>query len=192
MFACKFGLAKLFRGLATNILGSKFFLRLSDKLLEVRMFDKHYGQPVHCVEITSGRNLTGTVEIYADKIRAEIFSYNGLFHLDEKKPIYFRLHTGEFVSFHSNFSSGSGQTFNRSYVTFNQRVSANLAVVGHNRWTENDKVKSVAFSVDHTMNLMRNSAKYGKILEDKFSEEETLTVFRDRTGDLGSRLITSN
>ncbi|TWB93206.1 hypothetical protein FBZ93_111245 [Bradyrhizobium macuxiense] len=140
------------------------------------------GKPLHCVELVTGKNLTGTILISDDEIRAAIFSYTGHFNIKIDQPVFLQTETNEIVSLHSNLMANSG-TNSRSIAperaTRRQEIISNLAVIGHDPWTAEDRVKRVVFRVKHTKQLMHHEAKVEAIGRSRFPEEEHLTIFHD-------------
>src|SRR6266581_2152936 len=129
------------------------------------------GKPLHCVELVTGKSLTGTMLVSDEEIRAEIFSYTGHFHIEVEQPVFLQTETNEIVSLHSNITTIAG-TNSRNIapqrVTRRQEIISNVAVVGHDPWTAEDGVKRVNFQVRHTKQLMRHDAKVKAIGRTKY------------------------
>lgn len=135
------------------------------------------GKTLHCVETNTGKNLTGTLLLSVDGLSADIYSYDDLVHIDCDKPIYFITKNAQTVSFHSNLSSGTGTTRSSNIEVHHQKIISNIAIVGKNRWTELDKVKSVSFTVNHTISLMHHHDKIKSICTSKFANDKHWTIF---------------
>lgn len=147
------------------------------------------GEPVHCVELITGRNLTGTVVVSEKTISASIYSYTDFFHL-KGEPIILRAATNEIVSLHSNITHGPGETsrlIEPKRTTYRQEVVSNFAVVGHDPWTTEDKVRHVSFSVKHCTGLMSHRAKLNTIGLTKYAGDEQLRIFADFADGLSLR-----
>ena len=54
-----------------------------------------------------------------------------------------------------------------------------MAVVGHDQWTDTDKVKKVSFAVKHSMELLRHKDKVKALGSIGHPKEEDLTIFKD-------------
>jgi len=139
-------------------------------------------KPLHCVEMVTGRNLTGNILLSEESICAHIYSYTESFYIDGEKPIFLQAETNEIVSLHSNFTTGPGTIWRGIEplrTTYRQEIISNLAVVGFDPWTAEDKVKRVTFSVKHTKELMRHKEKFGAVGRERFPREGELTIFTD-------------
>lgn len=140
------------------------------------------GKPVHCVEMVTGKNLTGTLVLSDERIRAQIYSYTEFFYIEGEQPIILQAETNDIVSLHSNLTTVPGttsRTIEPLRTTYRQEITSYLAVVGHDPWTAEDKVKRVTFNVKHSKNLMRHKAKMKEIGRSKYPEEDHLTIFTD-------------
>jgi hypothetical protein len=62
---------------------------------------------------------------------------------------------------------------------YHRGVIANVAVVGHDRWTESDKVKRVSFTVKHSLELLRHEDKVKELGRTRYPAEEHFGVFSD-------------
>jgi hypothetical protein len=140
------------------------------------------GKPLHCVELVTGKNLTGTVLISNEELRAEIYSYTEHFHIKGEHPLFLQTETNEIVSLHSNITTIAG-TRSRNIapqrVTYRQEILSNVAVVGHDPWTAEDGVRRVSFQAKHTKQLMQHDRKVKAIGRKRFLTEEHLTIFSD-------------
>jgi hypothetical protein len=144
------------------------------------------GRPVHCLEMVTGKNLTGTLVLSDETISAQIYSYTDPFHIAGEQPIILLAETNYIVSLHSNITAGPanitagpGRSFRPQRAIYRQEIISNLAVVGRDPWTAEDKVKWVTFSVKHSKGLMRHRAKVKAIGQNKYPTEDHLTIFRD-------------
>ncbi|KRR29115.1 hypothetical protein [Bradyrhizobium retamae] len=140
------------------------------------------GKPLHCVELVTGKSLTGTVLISEDELRADIYSYTGHFHINGEQPVFLQTERNEIVSLHSNVTTIPG-TSSRNIAPLRearrQEILSNVAVVGHDSWQAEDGVKRVSFQVKHTNQLMRHESKVKAIGRARFPTEEHLTIFND-------------
>lgn len=148
------------------------------------------GKPLHCVELVTGKYLTGTVVISDNELRAKIYSYNDHFHIKGDEPLFLQTETTEIVSLHSNVSTIAG-TRSRNIaperVTYQQEILSNVAVVGPDPWASGDGVKRVSFEVKHTKQLMQHERKVEAIGRKRFPGEEHLAIFNDVTEGLTLR-----
>jgi len=150
------------------------------------MLSVERGKPVHCVEMVTGKNLTGTLVLSDERICAQIYSYDDFFQIDGELPIILRSETNDIVTLHSNLTTVPGTTFRSEPPrrTFRQDITSYLAVVGHDPWTAEDRIKRVTFRVKHSQKLMRHEAKMKAIGRSRFPDEEHLTIFTDRAEGL--------
>ena len=120
------------------------------------------GKPAHCVELVTGERLTGNVLLSDEEISVRIYSFTDHFHVEGERPIYLQTETNEIVSLHSNVTTSAG-THSRNIepkrTTYRQVVIANIAVVGHDPWTDEDGIRRVVFCVKHTNGLMHHDGK---------------------------------
>ncbi|MEN3163807.1 hypothetical protein WI697_17315 [Tistrella mobilis] len=132
----------------------------------------------HCVEIVTGRGLTGKLLVGEREIRAEIFSYDKFFYIKGDSPIHLIAQTGETVSLHDVVVVGT--CGGHPSAVYSQSLIANVAIVGHDPWTESDRVKRVTFSVTHTMPLVRNNERFEGLGRTRYPSAEHLSLFRDK------------
>jgi hypothetical protein len=139
-------------------------------------------KPVHCVELVTGKSLTGTLLLSEEEINVRIYSYADHFYIEGEQPVFLQTETNEIVSLHSNITTIPG-THSRNIeprrTTYRQEIVSNVAVVGHDPWTAQHRVKRVSFSVKHTKELMHHDAKVKAIGRSKHPTEEHLTIFND-------------
>lgn len=129
--------------------------------------------------MVTGKGLTGTLLLSDGGIRADLYGYTEPFHIAVDQPIYFTAKTGQVVSFHSNTDLGMGTTTRGDRRFYHRGIIADLAVVGHDRWTETDKVKRAFFTVKHSLDLLRHKDKFEALGDTKYPAEEHFCVFRD-------------
>jgi hypothetical protein len=140
------------------------------------------GKPVHFVEIETGKNLTGTLIISDDSIHAKIYSYTDFFYIKGEQPVILQAETNDIVSLHSNITTPPGKTvlnIEPQRITYCQEIISNIAVVGHDPWTAEDKIKRVTFNVKHTTDLMHHSIKVKALGRSKHPKTDDLTIFTD-------------
>ncbi len=139
-------------------------------------------KPLHCVELVTGKNLTGTVLISEDELRADIYSYNGPFRINGEEPVFLQTETNEIISLHSNVTTIPGtrsRNIEPQRETRRQELLSNIAIVGHDQWSADDKVKRVSFRVTHTNQLMRHEEKILAIQRSRSPGKEHFTLFED-------------
>jgi ApeA N-terminal domain 1 len=129
--------------------------------------------------MVTGKDLTGTLLLADNEIRADLYSYTEFFHIAADQPIYFTAETGQVVSFHSNVDLGTGTTTRGDRRIYHCGIAANTAVVGHDCWTDTDQVKRVSFTVKHSLELLRHKDKFEALGKVKYPTEEHLRVFSD-------------
>jgi hypothetical protein len=147
------------------------------------MHNVEKGKPVHCVELVTGKNLTGTLLLSDERIRAQVFSFTEFFYIKGEQPIILQAETNDIVSLHSNITHGPGtnsRNIEPRRATYRQEIISNVAIVGHDAWTATDKVKRVSFNVKHSRELMHHDAKVRVIGRNKYPREVHFTIFRDK------------
>ena len=113
----------------------------------------------HCVELVTGRSLTGTVELGTTALQATLFSYDEPFDLPKDEPVFVRTESGHFVSLHQTIVTGPRQTiatFDPPIVSHSWHVHADCAVVGHDPWQTTDLIRNVTFRVTHADPILCN------------------------------------
>jgi hypothetical protein len=139
------------------------------------------GKPLHCLELVTGKNLSGTVLITEDRISAQIYSFGDRFHIKGEQPVFLRTEANDIVSLHSNITTlpGTHSRFGElPRTTYRQEIISNIAVVGHDAWTASDGIKRVTFRVRHTKELMHHRKKVDG-LGRKNPKEDTFNLFED-------------
>ena len=140
------------------------------------------GKPLHCLELVTGKNLTGTVLLAEERIRTEIYSFQDHFHIQGEKPVFVQTETNDIVSLHSNITTipGTRSRFGEPQrTTYRQEIASNIAIVGHDAWEAKDCVKRVIFRVRHTRDLMHHRAKVDALGRSKYPKEENFNLFGD-------------
>lgn len=144
------------------------------------------GTPIHCIELNTGSNLTGTVLVSEETMRADIYNYAGFFFIKPEQPIFLRTATNDIVSLYSNISAGPGtasRLIDRAKETYqtthHQEIVSNIVVVGHDRWNDTDKLKRVHFTVKYIDHLLRHRGKMKALSNSKFPKEEHFNLYRD-------------
>jgi hypothetical protein len=129
--------------------------------------------------MVTGRGLTGTLLLSDSEIRADLYGYAEPFQIAVDQPIYFTAQTGQVVSFYSNAEIGMGTTTRADRRFYHRGIIADFAVVGHDRWTENDKVKRAFFTVKHSLDLLRHKEKFEAPEGIAYLPDEHSCVFQD-------------
>lgn len=135
------------------------------------------GAVTHCKEVGSGRDLTGNLIISHDEMKVDLYCYDDFFHIRSEKPIFLLTMGGDVVSFHSNVDGGHGTANSYENCVHHQAIISNLAIVGPNKWDASDKIKSVSFGIDHTIELLRNDRKLSRIRSGRRAPEEAFKIF---------------
>jgi hypothetical protein len=136
---------------------------------------------LHCLEMVTGKNLTGTLVLSDERIHTQIYSYAECFCIEDQQPIILRAETNDIVSLHSNLTNVRGRTFRAKpqSTIYRQEILSNLAVVGHDPWMAKDNVKRVTFNVKHSKKLMHHDAKVTAIGRTKYPGEDQFTIFTE-------------
>jgi hypothetical protein len=129
-------------------------------------FEIERSQKIHCQELNTGRNYTGQLFVSEKEIYVDLFGYDeGFFIEAENGPVFLRTKNNSFVSLHLNMES-AGHNFRdgkQRLVVHHQKIISSLAVVGPDRWTENDKLKNVTFALKQTERLLRHRDKTDRL-----------------------------
>lgn len=141
------------------------------------------GEVTHCKEIGSGRDLTGNLIISKDEMKVDLYCYDDFFYIRSENPIFLLTRSGHVVSFHSNVDSSHGTAHCYENSVHHQAIISNLAIVGPNKWDESDKIKSVSFRIDHTIELLRNKRKISRIRRGRGAPEDAFKIFECVTND---------
>jgi hypothetical protein len=139
-----------------------------------------YRERMHCVELVTGKHLTGTLELSEERIHASIYSYTGFFNISGEQPIILQTEANDIVSLHSNITTVPGKhsrVIKPRRTVYQQEIISNLAIVGHNPWMADDKIKRATFSVDHTKKLMLHDTKIKEIGRTKYPEDKHFNIF---------------
>jgi hypothetical protein len=137
------------------------------------------GEPLHCQELVTGKNLTGTVLLSEERIRTHIYSFSDHFHIKGEQPLFLRTETNDIVSLHSNITTIPGthsKPDQPDRTTYRQDVVSNVAVIGHDAWTPEDGIKRVTFRVRHTKQLMHHRKKVDALAR-KYPDDDNFKLF---------------
>jgi hypothetical protein len=121
---------------------------------------------LHCTELITGRNLTGLFTLSGHEISAKIYSYEKSFLIDPEHPIFLRTEKNDIVSLHSNIGDPprqSSRVVPPIRTAYRQDIISNIAIIGHDAWTADDRVKRVTFKVSHTNHLLRHHGKFADL-----------------------------
>lgn len=116
-------------------------------------------QLIHCTELMTGKNLTGFFSLREDRIGAKIYSYDEFFFIETGVPIFLCTENNEIVSLHSNVGGPAGKSSRLlapERSCSQQDIISNIAVIGHDAWTEDDRVREVTFSINHSSWLLQH------------------------------------
>lgn len=158
-----------------------------EKLSGIKNVKDREPQSIHCMELMTGKNLTGFFTLRDDHIGAMIYSYNGLINIEGETPIILCTEDNDIVSLYSNFVGSGGHSYRLKPPTrecFRQKIISNTAIVGYDAWTNEDRVKRVVFEVMHSNHLLKNRNKFDKIGSSKHPGTDSLCVYKDRAGGL--------
>lgn len=65
-------------------------------------------EKIHCRELNTGTHRTGIFQIDDKQIRADLYSYDGHFHVNVEQPLYLQTNENYIVSLHHNLSMSEG------------------------------------------------------------------------------------
>lgn len=145
------------------------------------------GETVHCVELTSGKKLTGTFRLDQEGIRAYIYSYEDRFFIRREEPIVLLTEKNEIVSLHSILTDPPGNNsrmIGPTRTIYRQDILSNIAVIGHNEWTAADKIKRVSFTVKHTEGLLKHQAKTESLATRPIPDEDNFCLYSEPIGNM--------
>jgi hypothetical protein len=139
------------------------------------------GKPLHCLELVTGKNLTGTVLLSGERISAQIYSFGDWFHIKGEEPVFLQTEANDIVSLHSNITTLPGTHSRLSEpqrTAYRQEIISNIAIVGHDAWAAKDGMKRVTFRVKHTKELMHHRKKVDA-LGRKYPKEDNFNLLED-------------
>jgi len=142
-------------------------------------------QPIHCMELMTGRNLTGFFSLRDDHIGATLYSYDDPFHVETEAPIHLCAANNEIISLHSNVAKSSGEHSRLSTparTTYQQEIISNIAVTGHDAWTDKDRVKRATFEIKHSDRLLRHKKKFDSLVSSRHPEKDAWQTLKERSG----------
>jgi hypothetical protein len=145
-------------------------------------FEIESGEIVHCIELSSDGELTGTFELNKDGIRTKIYGYEKRFFIKSEEPIFRLTENNLTVSLHSNISAPPGSNSRMSEPRrsiYRQDVISNIAVIGNDQWTAAERVKRASFEVKHTKDLFRHLAKMEAIAKRETSKQDNFNLFSE-------------
>jgi hypothetical protein len=150
------------------------------------IFEIKSGETVHCVELNSGKKLTGHFKFDQKGIHAYIYSYENWFFL-KTEPIVLLTEKNEIVSLHSVISGPSSnisRLIDPIRIVYRQDITSNIAVIGHDQWATTDKIKRVSFTVKHTEGLLRHQAKTESLSRRHPFNEDDFSLYSEPTGNM--------
>lgn len=145
-----------------------------------------FNEKIHCRELSTGTYRTGFFLIGEDRIHAELYSYDGYFHLDVSEPLYLQTNDNEIISLHQNFglSEGDSNFVGKPPMTVrHHKLMSNVAVIGRSQWSSVDRLKTVSFEIPHTERLLRHDKKRKGIAKRKLGDEVDYELFAVNVGE---------
>lgn len=143
---------------------------------------------VHCMEIVSGKGISGTFTANEEGNRVKLFSFGDFIYFPPEDPLYLVTAEGGVISMFRNISKSLGNQssiFSELAAIHHQEIISNLCLSGVERWHLDDKVKRVRFTVPHIINIMRNEDKIGFLsLERHDATSENYDIFRIKSKNL--------
>lgn len=139
-------------------------------------------ETLHCLEMNTGKNLTGILQLSDGSIRAHIYSYDERFNIHAEGPIFLLTEKNAVVSLYWNITTSSGSSsrlIQPARTTYSQDIISSIAVIGHDQWTDADKVKRVIFAVEHVDQLLAHNAKMTELGRVRHPDESHFTIYKD-------------
>src|ERR1700737_62850 len=128
-------------------------------------FELQRNERIHCGTLISRRPRGGFFCINDEKIRADIYSYDGFCYIDTDHPVYLQTETNQIISLHQNIGGPAGTRHRLAepkMTVYHQELISNVAVIGSTRWSDTECLKSVNFTVEVTDALYNLAAKNKK------------------------------
>ncbi len=150
-------------------------------------FELQRNERIHCRELISGTHRSGFFFINDEKIRADIYSYDGFFYIDTDHPVYLQTETNQIISLHQNIGGPAGTRHRLAepkMTVYHQELISNVAVIGSTRWSDTDCLKSVNFTVEDTDALLNHAAKIEKLSEFNPETAHDTELFSVRVGNI--------
>jgi hypothetical protein len=145
------------------------------------------GEKTHCRELNSGKCHSGFFFIDDQNIHADIYAFDERFYVPTNGPVYLQTANNEFVTLHDNISGPPGTNssgIEPRRVVYHQHIISNVAVIGPDRWAEEDLIKSVTFKVDHSEVVFRNKDKTENLFKGKIGDKLDHDLFSVRIGGM--------
>ena len=124
------------------------------------MHEIDVGQRLHCAELMTGAKLTGTFVADAEGIRIRLISFGDRKYVNADTPIFLVSEKSQIISLHNNFNlsheSGHFSPEDKSPI-LSQEIGSNLAIVGPDKWTDQDRIKRIMFTVTGALVVLRNN-----------------------------------
>ncbi len=139
------------------------------------------GKPVHCVELTTGKRLTGILRFGGDGIQATLVSYDGAALVPTDAAVVLLTEYNSVVSLHSNLSwpADSNLQLEPPREVQRQHIYSNIAVVGPIAWGGAEQVRRVRFVIDHSKPMLMHEAKVGALARHAEGDEEARELFAE-------------
>ena len=142
---------------------------------------------VFCRELNTGNNLNGTFYYDEELIKASIFRFDESFYINGSDPIYLQSENNRIISLLSNFTSppvrGSRQIEPIMNI-YEQRIRSNNAIIGHDKWEENDLIKRVVFSVNYAETILTHFDLHDNFVKHGYNEQDNSEIFTVETDNL--------
>lgn len=140
---------------------------------------------VHCQELVTGRKLTGIFQMTDRRIVTDIFGYDEWFYLKPDKPLHIQTADNKIVSLFHNISSPPGSSsrlIEPKMHSLKQHIVSNFAVVGHDVWPAERKVRRVTFSIANSIGIFRHEAKLDALAKGMWEVEGSGVLFSVTAG----------
>jgi hypothetical protein len=151
-------------------------------------FDVQRNERVHCRELISENRRTGFIFINEQTIRATIYSYDDQFNVDVDRPVYLQTATAAIVSLYLNIRGNSaGAHGHGEAAIYSEEFISSLAVIGPDRWSDDDRLKLVNFTVEHAELMLCNREKTDDLSKLDRPSKRYAELFSVRVGQITMR-----
>ncbi|QZO01663.1 hypothetical protein [Chenggangzhangella methanolivorans] len=135
--------------------------------------------PLHCVELNTGRNLSGILNVGPDEMSAKLYSYGDGFSITSDDVVCLKTEELDIASLHNIVLMGP-RSLSRStgHVCQTHKVIANTTVIGPDAWNALDTVKVAYFTLEGSMNILKNQTLFGKFLKSRFGSRSNREILK--------------
>lgn len=135
------------------------------------------GHQVNCRELITKSEHQGTFDLGNERIMTSLASFGSAIEINFENPIFLKTVGAEIISLFDNYC------FSKQSITFRKEthleiISSNIAVVGNDKWNENELVKSVDFRIENSLEVLAHKEKIDDYFSCSLSTPEPLTVIK--------------